>query len=119
MNKRPKFIRADTFRLLRLGKNRRKLQKWRKPTGHHNKLRLKRFGHPVQPGVGFGSERASAGKISGLIPIRINNVAELEGLSPKINIAILARVGAKKKIALIKRAQELQIKISNIGKGKK
>ena len=115
LKKRP-FLRADTFRHLRLGKKRRKLQKWRRPRGHHNKLRLKRFSHPVQPGVGFGSPKSEAGKIKGLLPVRVHNLAEIEKLSPKRHIAILARVGARKKLTLLKRAQELQIKISNVGK---
>lgn len=117
MTRKIKFIRADTFRYFRIGKNRPKLQKWRRPRGKHNKLRLKRFGHPLQPGIGFGSPAVSRGKISGLIPKLIHNVKELENIS-KNNIIIIAKVGARKKLEIIKKAQEAGIKVDNIG-GKK
>lgn len=117
--KKPTFLRADTFRHLRLGKKRRKLQKWRRPRGHHNKLRLKRFSHPVQPGVGFGTEKKYAGKVNNLIPSLIYNLQELSNINPQMHAVILARVGAKKKLELIKKAHELQFTILNArGKSK-
>ena len=112
------FLRADTFRHSRLGKNRKKLQKWRRPRGKHNKLRLKRAGHPPQPGIGYGSPRSEEGRIQGKIPYIVHNLHELEVLSEG-SIAILARVGAKKKIDLLKKAQELNIPIANLGGRKK
>lgn len=117
--KKTTFLRADTFRHLRLGKKRRKLQKWRRPRGHHNKLRLKRFGHPVQPGIGFGSQKKNAGKVNDLTPSLVHNVSELEGLNPKTHAIILARIGAKKKLELLKKARELLFTILNArGKSK-
>lgn len=115
--KKPKFLRADTVRHLRLGKKRRKLQKWRRPRGHHNKLRLKRFSYPVQPGIGYGSLRKTAGKVDGLLPSLVHNIKEMEKLNSKTHCVILARVGAKKKIDLLKKAQELNIKIINANGG--
>ncbi len=117
--RKPVFLRADTFRHLRLGKKRRKLQKWRKPRGHHNKLRLKRFSHPGQPSIGYGSQKKNAGKVNGLIPSLIHNISELEALNAKTQAVILARVGAKKKLELLKKARELQFTILNArGKSK-
>jgi len=112
-----KFIRADTFRYSRLGKNRSKLLKWRKPRGKHNKLRLKRAGHPVQPGIGFGTPKVMRGKIAGLMPYLVRSPQEISKLN-KNNIIIIARVGARKKLDIIKKAQESGIKIANLG-GKK
>ncbi len=113
-----RFVRVDTNRYSRLGKGRKKLQKWRKPTGKHNKTRLKRFSYPVQPEIGFGSPRSSAGKINGLVPVVVNNISELQNLG-KNNIAIVSRtLGAKKKVELLKKASDLNIKIANAG-GKK
>ena len=109
-----RFVRADTFRLLRLGKKRRKLKKWRRPRGTHNKLRLKRVGHPALPTVGHRSPRKESGKISGLIPKLVHNVNELSKLD-KNSIAIIARVGARKKLEIIKKAEEMKIKIINLG----
>ncbi len=114
MKSKPKFLRADTFRYSRLGKKRRKLLKWRKPRGKHNKIRLKRFGHPVQPGIGFGSQKNIKGKISGMTAKLVHNASELSQLS-KSDIAIIAQVGAKKKLDIIKKAQESGIQIANLG----
>ena len=112
-----RFIRQDTSRLLRLGKLRRKLRKWRRPRGKHNKVRLKRAGYPVQPGIGYRSPSIVHGRVSGLLPALVHNVSQLEKLG-KENIAVIARVGAKKKLDILKKAQELGVKIANHG-GKK
>lgn len=115
---RRQFLRVDTFRYSRLGKGRKKLQKWRRPRGKHNKTRLNRAGYTVQPGIGFGSPRSSAGKIKGLVPVLVRNENDLKSLN-KNNIIIIARtLGAKKKISIIKKASELNIQIHNVG-GKK
>jgi large subunit ribosomal protein L32e len=114
---RRKFLRVDTVRFLRLGKRRRKLQKWRRARGKSNKLRLGRAGYSSVPKVGFKTPKKEAGRISGLIPQLVHNVRELESLG-KNNIAILARVGARKKLEMIKKAEELKIQIVNMGKKK-
>ncbi|MEK6825212.1 MAG: eL32 family ribosomal protein [Nanoarchaeota archaeon] len=111
--KNPTFLRSDTVRHLRLGKKRRKLQKWRRPRGHHSKIRLKRFSYPTQPGVGYGTEKKAAGKIEGRLLLLIHNAAELAKVNPKTHAVILARIGAKKKIELLKKAQESNIIVIN------
>jgi large subunit ribosomal protein L32e len=116
---RQRFLRSDWMRLSRLGKNRRKKQKWRRARGRHNKLRNKRFGYPVMPTVGYASPKSESGLIQGLKPVLVHNLAELSTLDKKKNIAILARVGAKKKLELMKKANESGIKIYNINKEKK
>ena len=112
------FVRVDTHRISRIGKGRKKMWKWRRPTGKHNKTRLKRFSYPIQPGIGFGTPRKDAGKIKGLYPILITNMSDLDK-ADKNNILIISRkLGAKKKIDLLKKASELNLKIANVG-GKK
>ena len=112
-----RFIRTDSNRYSRLGKKRKKLQVWRRARGKHSKIRRKRFSYPVMPTVGYKSPRAELGKIKGLKPILIKNLKDLE-LAGKDSILILARVGAKKKLELIKKAQEKNLKISNLGGAK-
>jgi len=113
--KKPKFLRQEAVRYLRLGKKKKSLRKWRRPRGKQSKIRLHRFSYPPMPTVGYKSPRKEAGRIQGLIPKLVHNIKELESLS-KNNIAILAsRIGAKKKLELIKRADELKIKILNVG----
>lgn len=62
--------------------------------------------------MGYGSRKDRAGTISGLVPRRVHNLKELDALT-KTNIAIIARVGAKKKLELLKRAREKMIRIAN------
>lgn len=112
------FLRSDIRRHLRLGKKRRKLQKWRMPKGRHNKIRRKRFGYPIQPGIGFSSPRVNSGKVNGLIPVLVHNSRELMKTS-KNNIVIIARVGARKKLEIIKKASEMNIPIFNLNTGGK
>ena len=117
IKRRHKFIRPDTVRFLRLGKKRRKLQKWRRVRGKSNKMRLGRAGYSTVPKVGFKMPKKEAGKVFGLIPKLVHNLNELQALT-KNEAAILARIGARKKLELIKKAEELKIKILNLG-GKK
>lgn len=109
-----KFLRTDYMRYSRLGKKRKKLQVWRRARGKHSKIRRKRFGYPVMPTVGYMTARKDAGKIDGLKPLLVHNLNELSQ-ADKNSIVILARVGAKKKIELMKKAEEMKIKICNAG----
>jgi len=112
--KRPKFLRVDTNRFSRIGKNRRKLQKWRRARGKSNKLRLGRAGYSQVPKVGFRTARKDSGKVKGLVPKLVHNLNELIALT-KDEGAIIARVGARNKLEIIKKADELKIKILNLG----
>lgn len=112
-----KFLRADTRRHLRLGKRRRKLQKWRNPRGRHNKVRRQRRNYPARVKIGYGTPSEFAGKIDNLTPVLVHNLKELSALN-KNSLVIIARVGARKKLEIIKKAHENGFKIMNIG-GKK
>jgi len=111
---KPKFIRTDWWRHSRLGKNRKKKQVWRRARGMHNKSRRARRGYPPVPTIGYKTARKESGKVLGLIPILVHNLAELSTLN-KNNIAIIAHVGARKKLEMLKKAQEMNIKVQNIG----
>ena len=116
-SKRPRFLRSDSARHSRLGKNRPKLLKWRRPRGRHSKIRRHRVGYPVSPKMGYRSQRDLIGTVQGKVPVLVHNLRELDAVKPT-QIIILARVGAKKKVELVKRAQEKNIPIQNFG-GKK
>jgi large subunit ribosomal protein L32e len=105
------FVRRDTGRYSKLGKGRKKLQRWRKPTGRDNKMRLKRKGYPGRPTVGHKSENP-------IEIIRVSNIGDIEkAAEEKVKKVLLARVGAKKKIDLIKKAKEEKIEILNLNIG--
>ena len=110
-----RFVRPDTHLFARIGKGRKKLQKWRRPRGHHNKTRLNRFGYLIQPGIGFGTPRKDSGKVMGLVPLHISEMKDVDSMS-KSNIAIISRrIGAKKKLDIIKLLNEKGFKIMNVG----
>lgn len=112
-----KFIRSDYTRYSKLGKNRKKLQKWRKSKGRHSKIRQKWGSHPKAPSVGFKTPKKESGKINDKFPIIVRNVKDL-GKADKSNVIILGKIGAKKKLEIIKLADELKIQIVNVRRSK-
>lgn len=109
-----KFTRQDTHRHLRLGRHRKKARTWRRPKGRDSKMRLQMKSYPASPTVGYKTSRNSAGKIKGLIPILVHNKSELQRLT-KENIAIIAKVGAKKRIEILNHAKGHKIPVLNAG----
>ncbi|MEK6819945.1 MAG: eL32 family ribosomal protein [Nanoarchaeota archaeon] len=104
------FLRRSWYRFSRLGKGRKKKQKWRNPTGRHNKLRNKRKGYSAVPSVGYSRNKKARGKIEERIPMIVYNVKDL-GKIGKNGIAILGKVGRKKKLEIAKKAKEMKMKI--------
>jgi len=105
-----KFLRRDAKRHSKLGKNRKKLLKWRRPKGRDTKTRLKRKGYPKTVSIGY----KSSAKERKIPPTMVYNITELNKLSENSKV-ILAKIGARKKLEIIKQAQEKNIKIVNIG----
>lgn len=110
---KPRFLRSDTVRHLRLGKKRRKLQKWRKARGRHSKIRRKHVGYPVQPGIGYKQPARLAGLIKGKRTVHIVSLRDLDTLSKGTVIILSRRLGAKKRLTLLKRAHEMHLTIVN------
>ena len=104
-----RFLRSDTARHSRLGKNRRKLQKWRRPRGMHSKIRRKRFGYPTFPTVGHKSPRATSGLIDGKKPMVVESIAGLSNVGKNNLVVISRRIGAKKRIELLKKIEEMKL----------
>ena len=110
-----KFLRQDTVRHIKF--NRRRSQAWRRPKGIHSKMRKRRNSYPKVVVIGYKSQIDQSGKIDGLNPVLVHNSKELLALN-KNSLAIIAKIGAKKRIELIKLAQENKIKLLNV-KGEK
>ncbi len=102
-----KFIRTHAKRHSKLGKGRKKLQKWRKPTGRDNKVREKKKGHPIKVSVGFKNNNR-------IQQVLIKNISDLNDIKENQK-PLLAKVGAKKKLDIIKKAEEMKIKLANVG----
>lgn len=113
MARKPIFVRKDTFKISRLGKRRKKKQKWRRPRGRHAKLREKRGGHRATPSIGYGAPAKTRGFVDGLKPVLVHTMDQLNQLKAG-EIAVIGRVGAKKKIELAKAALSAKIKLLNL-----
>jgi large subunit ribosomal protein L32e len=110
--KRPNFVRQESWRYDRLAEN------WRKPKGKDNKMRKQKSGMPALVKVGYRGPRAARGlHPSGYRDIVIHNTAELSKLDPKKDAARIGHtVGKKKRLDIISKAAELGIKVFNPGK---
>ena len=110
--KRPNFVRQESWRYDRLAEN------WRKPKGKDNKMRKQKSGMPAIVKVGYRGPRAARGlHPSGYRDNVIHNTAELSKLDPKNDAARIGHtVGEKKRREIVSKAVELGIKVLNPGK---
>lgn len=107
------FLRRSTLKHSRMGLGRRKLHRWRAAVGRHSKIRKNRFGYTKSPRIGFKSPRSESGKINGKIPIRITNMQDMSKANQSNILIIASTIGAKKRIEMIKKADEMKIEILN------
>ncbi len=99
-----KFLRRDSFRFGKF--NRKKNQKWRKPTGRDNKMREKRRGYSAVVSIGYkNSDRKEQ--------IIIKNLNDLEKVT-KNDLIILGKIGKKKRLEIMEKAKSKGIKFSNL-----
>ena len=108
-----KFIRRGWYQHSRLGKGRKKKQVWRRAKGRHNKTREKRKGYPIKVMIGFRTNKTGRDMIEGKMPVIVMNTKELERIG-KNEIAVIGKVGNRKRIEMIKFAKEKNIPVQNI-----
>jgi len=108
---RPKFVRQESWRYMRLAEN------WRKPKGVDNKMRKQVSGVPPLVKVGYrGPKKARGLHPSGYRDRLIHNIRDLEKLDPKIDAARIGHsVGRRKRIDIVNKANALGIKVLNKG----
>lgn len=102
-----KFLRRVSKQYSKLGKRRKKKQVWRRPTGRDNKIREKRKGVPAKVSVGYKTSKKETSRINGKIPVQVNNIKDLKKVG-KENIAVLGKMGIKKKIELAKHVSGIE-----------
>ncbi len=107
--KRPAFRRQEWFRYKRLGRE------WRRPRGHHSKLRRHLRYRPSVPSSGYRGPRGVRGfHPSGFREVLVHRPAELDALNPETQAARIAHsVGTRKRVSIQDRADELGIRILN------
>jgi large subunit ribosomal protein L32e len=108
---RPKFVRQESWRYVRLAEN------WRKPKGIDNKMRKQVSGVPPLVKVGYrGPKKARGLHPSGYNDRLIHNIRDLEKLNPKVDAARIGHsVGRRKRIDIVSKANTLGVKVLNKG----
>ena len=108
--KKPDFIRQDNPKRMKVN------YKWRKPKGIHSKIRHKFKGRRKMPSPGYKSPRKVKGMhSSGLRIVNISSIEKLSGIKNELEGIIVSQsVGMKKRLAIFKKAKELDIKVLNI-----
>src|SRR3989338_7802299 len=112
-----KFLRRTSKHYSKLGKKRKNKQTWRRPTGRDNKMREKRRGYPVVVSIGYRKDKKIRGMIEDKKPLIIMNIKDLNNIK-KDQIAVVGNIGKKKKIEIIKKAEEKKIEIKNVNSKK-
>ncbi len=108
-SRRPAFKRQEWFRYSKLG------EKWRRPKGIHSKLRRGFKHRPSLVKIGFRGPKDVRGlHPSGFSEVLVHNVAELEGVDPKVQaVRVSGKVGTRKRIDIEDKAEELGIRVLN------
>ena len=108
--KKPEFIRQDNPKRMKLS------DKWRKPKGIHSKIRHHFKGRRKMPSPGYKSPREAKGlHSSGLKIVGIQSINDLIKIRKESEGAVIAKsVGMKKRIEILKKARELNVKVLNL-----
>ena len=105
--KKPKWIVGGKY--LKRIKNRR-----RKPRGIHNKLRHHRKNKGIMPSIGYGNPKTVRGlHPSGFKDVLVYNLSQLMNIDPKKEAVRFGKIGNKKKKEMMKKAEELKLKVLN------
>ena len=110
--KKPKFLRSGWHKKIKLGSTVKKNRKWRGAKGRHNKLRLNIKGHQQRPRVGWGASRDVRCQVLGVSAVRVENLKDLE-MAKKGTGIIIGKVGKKRRDEIVKKANEMRVKILN------
>lgn len=105
--KKPDFIRQDSHKKSRIK------SRWRRARGLQSKIRLEKKGYRKKPKVGYGTSKEIKNLIKGVNSKIVSTTKELKNISKDGGI-IIAKIGLKKKIAIIKEALKSKITILNL-----
>lgn len=109
--KEPEFLRQEWFRYKRLE------ECWRRPKGLHSKMRKGLKYRPARVKIGYrGPKLARNLHPSGFEEVLVYRVEDLNNINPeKQAVRIGGTVGVRKRIEIVKRADELGIRVLNRG----
>ncbi len=101
------------MRFSKLGRRRKKKQKWRRPTGRHNKMRDKKRGYPIVVSIGYKQKNQIRDLINKKTPITVYNLNDLKKANQN-NVIIIGKIGDKKKAKLVEEIKKKNIEIVNM-----
>lgn len=108
--RRPKFIMQDSQKRKEVPD-----YKWRKPKGLKSKVRHQKWGRPAMPGPGFrGPAEVRGLHSSGLIPVLVHTITQIEQIDAKTQGAIIAKVGGRRKTELLEACKQKKITTLNV-----
>jgi large subunit ribosomal protein L32e len=107
----PRFVRQESWRYVRVK------EQWRRPRGKTSKMRLGMRGWPKIVKVGYKRSRKERGlHPSGLEEVIVRRPADLEKIDAKTQIVKISHtVGERNRIAIMERAQALELTVANPG----
>ncbi|KAJ1672973.1 60S ribosomal protein L32 [Spiromyces aspiralis] len=105
------FVRVHSDRFKRVGES------WRKPRGIDSRTRRRFKGTRPQPKIGFGSNKLHRNLLpNGFRKMTVSNAKDLDSILMLNHIycaEIAHNVSAKNRVAIIERANKLNIKVTN------
>ena len=109
-NKKPKFVRPESWKYIRLKEN------WRNPQGLDNKVRMRIKGWPPKVSAGYRGPRiARELHPSGYSEIMVYNPEQLKNVDPKTQaVRIGHTVGKRKKFQILSEARKGKIRVLNL-----
>ncbi len=107
--KKPEFKRQEWFRSVTLR------PVWRFPRGIDSKLKRGEKARGSMPNIGYRSPTSVRGlNPKGFREVRVLNTTDLKKLNSKMDIAVIgSTVGKKKRMEIMKQAEQAGVKISN------
>ncbi len=107
--KKPSFTRWMSQSYARLGES------WRHPRGRHTKVHRREKGKIRMPEIGWGAPKELRGKHpSGFYEVIVSSLKDLEKVDAKTQaVKISHTVGKKKRGEIVKKAEEMKIKVLN------
>ncbi len=108
---KPRFLRYLSWRFWKFERR----EYWRKPKGNDSKMRLQWKGYPPIVKIGYGTSRELRGlHPSGLEPVIVHTVRELEDLNPEKHIVVIAStLGLRKRLQVVEAARAKGFRIAN------
>ncbi len=109
------------FKRQNRSKHKRVKDSWRSPRGGDNKTRKQKKGKPPIVKVGYRKPKSERNvHPSGYREVLVHNTDDLDEIDPETQAArVASSVGQRKKIKILEKAEEKEIKVLNPGRREK